>query len=429
MTKRQRIEQALAERFEFRYNVLTGGIDYRRKNSLQYLHHTNYVMNSIIREIDKHSADTITESMYYSIIMSDFTESYHPVQHYFNVHLAGLGETSSTEHIERLAATVTVPDPQTWYLSLKRWLVASVANGLTEVECQNHTCIVMTGGMGLFKTTWLSMLCPPSLAPDLIMTGKVDLNLGNKDTFMLLATKFIINLDDQLRNLMKKDSETMKTLITHPEVSVRRPFAKFSETLARMANFLASINGDEFMAEHENRRFLPFRVQAININGAKAIDMNNVWHEAYCLWKTGLILHKQWKDGDEAAGELFNSKYRYWWTKEELDEAFPDMQSFAFAGEEMEHLTSFFKIPKTKEEANVTMNSSEIQAFIRSKTGIQLSSNKIGKALKTLEAIELSVRTGKVVVKKYALIEIDRVREPERLMKDQETQLKKTIFK
>jgi predicted P-loop ATPase len=245
MTKRQRIEEALAKRYEFRYNVLTGSIEFRGKTEATYRHHTDYDMNSIIREIDR-LGENVSETMYTSIVKSDFTERYHPMKHYFEVFLKDLGEATGTEHIEKLAATVTVPNPEEWYLSLKRWLVGSVANSLTDRGCQNHTCIVLTGPMGTFKTSWLSNLCPPLLRPDGIMTGKIDLNLANKDTFLLLGTKFIVNLDDQLRNLMKKDSETMKTLITHPEISIRRPFSKFSETLSRIANFLASINGDEF---------------------------------------------------------------------------------------------------------------------------------------------------------------------------------------
>ena len=407
-TKRQRIEEALQGRFEFRYNVLTGSIEYRKKDGAVYLPHTNYVMNSIIREIDRDYNENITEAMYYSIIMSDFTEGYHPVEFYFYEHLKGLGETSSTAAIERLASTVTVANPDAWYLSLKRWLVASVANGLTAKGCQNHTCIVFTGGMGLFKTTWLNLLCPPILAPDAIMAGKINLNLADKDTFMLLATKFIINLDDQLRNLMKKDSETMKTLITQGEVSVRRPFAKFSETLARMANFVASINGQEFMAEDENRRFLPFLVTAIDINAAQGINMNEVWNEAYYLWKSG---------------------FKYWWSKDELEEYFPDIKSFAFASDELEQITNFFKVPETKAEGNVLMNAGDIQAFIRNKTGLILSTRKIGQALTTLNAIVVTVRVNSVPIKKYALIEIDKTDTPEKLMEKQEMNLKKPIYK
>ena len=77
MTKRQRIEEALAARYEFRYNVLTGTIEFRSKTEGVYKHHTDYDMNSIIREIDR-VGENVSEAMYYSIVKSDFTERYHP---------------------------------------------------------------------------------------------------------------------------------------------------------------------------------------------------------------------------------------------------------------------------------------------------------------------------------------------------------------
>ena len=386
MSKRQKVETFLAENYDFRFNVLTSTIYFKAKEDTDFKPHVDYDMNSIIRKIDAEQDLQVSESMYVSIVKSDFTPQFHPIKHYFFHYLPEHYPDEKTGFIEQLAATVTVPNPTEFYLSLKRWLVASVANGLTEKECQNHTCLVFTGGMGIFKTTWLSNLCPPQLAPDMIYTGKIDLSLSNKDTFTLLGIKFIINLDDQLRNLMKKDSETMKTLITHPEISIRRPFSKFHETIPRVGNFLASINGEEFLAENENRRFLPFRVRAIDIAATKQIDMNEVWLEAYNLWKSG---------------------YKYWWDRNELDQAFPDMQSFAYASDELELISTYFEIVEDRSKANCYMNATDIVGYFKSKLGLVQSSKKIGEALKSLNALQVKNRVGKTVLTQYALNRLD----------------------
>jgi len=385
MTKRERVENILGFKYDYRYNEIDGTIQYKPNNQEKYRNHTDYDMNSIIRKIDK-EGESISESMYCSIIKSDFTPKYHPIRWYFNEFLPEEYPDNKQGLIEALAKTVKVPNPSELFISLKRWLVASVANGLTPKGCQNHTCLVLTGGMGTFKTTWLANLCPPPLFPDMIMTGKIDLNLTNKDTFVMPAIKFIINLDDQLRNLMKRDGETMKTLITHPEISVRRPFSKFHETLPRIGNFIASINGDEFLGENENRRFLPFRIKNCDMEAARKIDMNEVWKEAFDLWKEG---------------------YKYHWDKEELEQAFPDMHSFAYATDELEALTTYFEIVEDRKNANVTMNATDITGYFKSRLGMVLSARKIGEALKTLGAIQTSVRVGKVTVKKYLLNQLD----------------------
>jgi len=387
MSKRQKAELFLAENYDFRFNVLTSTIYYKAKEEENFKPHIDYDMNSIIRKIDAELDLQVSESLYISIVKSDFTPQYHPLKDYFYNYLPKQYAGKSSEgSIEKLAKTVTVPNPFEFHISLKRWLVASVANALSDKGSQNHTCLVFTGGMGLFKTTWLSNLCPPPLNPEMIYTGKIDLSLGNKDTFTLLGIKFIINLDDQLRNLMKRDSETMKTLITHPEISIRRPFSKFHETIPRIGNFLASINGEEFLAENENRRFLPFRIKAINIAEAQSMDMNLVWLDALSLWQGG---------------------YKYWWDSDELETAFPDMNSFAYATDELEMITTHFEIVDYRSKANCTMNATEIVAYFKSSVGLVTSSKKIGEALKSLGAIQVKIRSGKQVLTKYALNRLD----------------------
>ena len=170
-TKRQKVEKILAELYEYRYNILDGTIQFRANKEKDYKPHTDYEMNSIVRKVDK-KGETVSDGMYCSIIKSDFTPKFHPVKDYFFTYLPEEYPDQKEGMIQQLADTVKVPNPTEWFITLKRWLVASVANGLTERSCQNHTCIVFTGGQGVGKTTWLSALCPPPLNPDLIYTGK-----------------------------------------------------------------------------------------------------------------------------------------------------------------------------------------------------------------------------------------------------------------
>src|SRR3712207_9019929 len=65
--------------------------------------------------------------------------------------------------IPDLASCVVVRNHEKWLLYLTKWLVAVVANAMDDRECRNHTCLVLTGEQGKFKTTFLDLLCPPSL--------------------------------------------------------------------------------------------------------------------------------------------------------------------------------------------------------------------------------------------------------------------------
>ena len=115
--------------------------------------------------------------------------------------------------------------------------------------------------------------------------------------------------------------------------------------------------------------------------------MNEVWKEAFDFWK---------------------AEYKYWWDKQELEEAFPNMSEFAYATDELEAITTHFEIVDDRTKANCLMNATEIVSYFKSSMGLILSSKKVGEALKGLEALQVKVRTGKTVLTKYALNDLNK---------------------
>ena len=64
------------------------------------------------------------------------------------------------------------------------WLVAVVVNAMDDLLWRNHTCLVLTGEQGKFKTTFLDLLCPEELK-SYLFTGKIDPQ--GKDVQTLIA--------------------------------------------------------------------------------------------------------------------------------------------------------------------------------------------------------------------------------------------------
>ncbi|WP_428658915.1 VapE domain-containing protein [Runella sp.] len=379
-TKQQRYEAWLKKHFEFRYNIILNLIEYAEKKAPErgFVPMTDYALNSMVRFLDKEYNEAPSPEKVFSILKSDFTPKYHPIKAYFLKWYENHKHHKGTSYIDALAATVTVENPETFRLSLTRWLVASVAQVFVDEikfndpkanDCQNQTCIVLTGSQGAFKTTWLNMLCPTELA-EYLYTGKINLNLDNKDIFIMLGEKFIINLDDQLRNLIKKDNETMKTLITQGKNSIRRPHAKFAENIQRLGNFVASINGEDFLSEDENRRYLPFAVQSIDIKEAQLIDMDGVWLDAFILFKSG---------------------FQYWWTKAELAEYFGEqMENFRYSSPELEMLHTHFSVPSPNDTDIELMCTTDVINYLSAFTKERLGPKKIGEELKKMGAAKKS---------------------------------------
>ena len=241
---------------------------------------------------------------------------------------------------------------------------------MTYAGCQNHTCLVLTGGQGAYKTTWLTNLCPPSLK-DYIFTGKIDVD--KNDTLTMLSEYLIINIDDQLRNLNRKDENALKTLITLESVKVRRPYDRMITKRPRVASFCGSVNGNDFLTDSSgSRRFLPFEVKSINLEESQKINMDAVWTEALQLYQSG---------------------FRYWFTKEEIDVINDYNQDFEVTDIETELLLELYEVTARNSPESQELTSSIILFNLETHFNTKLSGKKLGDALKKLKF----VRFGKKV--------------------------------
>ena len=256
---------------------------------------------------------------------------------------------------------MSVANPEKWREYLTKWLVAVVANAMDDRQCRNHTCLVLTGEQGKFKTTFLDLICPPALS-DYQYTGKI--YPQEKDVLSLIGQNFIINIDDQLKALNKRDENELKNLITCPQVKYRMPYEKHIEERPHLASFVASVNGNDFLTDPTgSRRFLPFEVLAIDIERAKTIPMDAVYSEAKALLKDG---------------------FRYWFNDEEIAELHRNSEAFQVYTAEMELLLRYFTFPSEAETATKRfyMTNSEIVGYLSSYTRQSFSTKRMGEALR-----------------------------------------------
>jgi len=170
-SKNSEIEAYLSTHYEFRYNTVLGRTEYRNKTNSDFTKVGRYEINTLRREIDKDIGIITSSDNLYSIIESSFSPRINPIQEYFkNLPATDIGcgnygndVSFSLKAIPELASCVMVCNHEKWLPYLTKWLVAVVANVMDDRECRNHTCLVLTGEQGKFKTTFLDLLCPPAL--------------------------------------------------------------------------------------------------------------------------------------------------------------------------------------------------------------------------------------------------------------------------
>lgn len=355
-SKNERIETFLRERYDFRFNTVKSRTEFcLLAANKPFLPLTKFDINSMRRLLDASTGINTSGENIRAILESDFCPKVNPVQEYFRS-LPGWDENRPSE-IERLAQCVTVVNSEKWRNYLLKWLVSVVANAMDDLHCRNHTCLVLTGEQGKFKTTFLDLLCPESLK-SYLFTGKIDPQ--NKDVQTLIAEYLFINIDDQLKALNKRDENELKNLITTPRVKYRRPYDVYIEEYPHLASFMASVNGNDFLTDPTgSRRFLPFEVEHIDIESAKQIAMDNVYVETVWFWKNG---------------------FRYWFNDDEIVRLHRESEAFHVQTVEYEMLLKGFEKPEETSESYMT--TSEILSYLRGYTTINLQEKRMGEALK-----------------------------------------------
>ncbi len=370
-SKNSEIEAYLSTHYEFRYNTVLGRTEYRSKNDAHFSKVGRYEINTLRREIDNDIGIITSSDNLYSIIESSFSPRINPIQEYFKgLPLVDVSSSSpfSLKVIPDLASCVVVRNSDKWLPYLTKWLVAVVANAMDDRECRNHTCLVLTGEQGKFKTTFLNLLCPPALH-GYSYTGKI--YPQEKDTLTYIGQNLIVNIDDQLKALNKRDENELKNLITCPMVKYRMPYDKYVEEHPHLASFVASVNGNDFLTDPTgSRRFLPFEVLSIDIEKAKRISMDNVYAEAKALLKSG---------------------FRYWFDDDEIAELYRESEDFQVQTAEMELLLRCFEKP-TEDESYSLMTTTEILTYLGIYTHQPLVAKRMGEALKKAGYIKVSKR-------------------------------------
>lgn len=357
-SKNERIEQQLRTLYSFRYNSVKSRTEYREIDAQgEFKPVTKYFLNSLRRGIDVKVGITTSADNIRTILESNFAEKVHPIREYLS-QLPMLNPRESC-YTEQLLQTVIVSNPDKWEEYLIKWLIGVVANAMSDVGCQNHTCLVLTGEQGKFKTTWLDHLCPTSLK-SYLFTGKIDPQC--KDVLTLIAEYLFINIDDQLRALNKRDENELKNLITTPAVKYRRPYDTYIEEYPHLASFMASVNGNDFLTDPTgSRRFLPFEVVRINIDKALSINMDHVFSEIMYLYKQGM---------------------RYWFDDSEIEELHRLSSGFHVQTVEFEMLMQGFEKPTVENENEHFMTTAQILNYLRMFTNVPLSEKRMGEAIR-----------------------------------------------
>lgn len=348
-----RIEDFLLDRYRFRYNIVSSRQEYSEVHSKNWCQLSDRAENSMVRELQKAHLK-VSNVMLRTILASDFCPLFDPFESYFK---SLPSWDTEIDFITELASTVKTTDQEQWLFCFKRWFVAMVA-GVLDDRIVNHTLIVLSGGQGLGKTTWVQNLIPKPLR-NYIFSGEI--RPGNKDAMQQISENMLINLDE-LENLNRSEIGALKEIVTKSEIKVRKAYGHHHEKMPRRASFAGSVNNTQFLNDTTgSRRFLCFEV--MDIDYKHKIDLDKVYAQAYYLFKNG---------------------FRFWFDKEEIKQISASNERFQMRSAEEELLLTWFDLPD-ETKTKVFLTTSQIASKLASQAKINVSDasiKKLGSALR-----------------------------------------------
>lgn len=348
------LEKHLSANFEFRINEITGAIEVKNEASELWDELNEFNIYRRLR-IDGYKI-SLNELIY--LLKSDFVSKYNPFKSYFENLLPWNG--SDTDFIYKLSSYIKVTSQERFHNHLKKWLVRAVKCALCDEYLNKNALILVHDKQNSGKTTFIRFLCPQVLKD--YFTENISFD---KDSMIALIENFIINLDE-LATFSKVEIGQLKSILSKSFVKERHPFERKAKKLPRRASFIGSTNMSEFLTDPTgNVRWIPFEVVNIDWKYSKEINIDDVWRQAY---------------------QLYKSDFECDITAEEIRQNEMANKNFLIVTPEMELIMKNY-IPGRKDDHDLFRTTTEIEAALREEGGdrIKISNRQVGMALKILD--------------------------------------------
>jgi predicted P-loop ATPase len=375
----------LQENFEFRYNTLSGKVEFRcitedDKNE-EWSVVTPKVMNSIVRKAKmeiagKKSPRTDIEEY----VNSDAVKDYDPIAHYLHHLPAWDGKNHVADLFNRIPGLTS--EQLSWCAT---WLRSMVAHWLgLDLMHGNEVSPVLIGRQGCGKTTFAMSLLPPQLR-----TYYLDhINFGNKfDADMALTHNLLVNIDE-FANMKGSQQGKLKQTLSKQKVNGRPIFGKAQEDRRRYASFLATTNDEQPLCDATgSRRFICLKVpDKMMIDNLSPIDYEQLYAQ---------VMY-----------EIMEKQIPYWFTNAEEERI--QMMNQPFTKEETlaGMLTNCFRLPTEEESGNwLTLPQviENMQGTYPKLKNDQSTRIKMGLALRQMGCVPKETNRGF----KYQLVELE----------------------
>ena len=254
----QQIIRRMESRYVFRFNTVMGYVEYRPNHSWNtpWQPVTEKVINTFSTDLQLAGLDAWDRDVR-RYVNSTRVRDYNPVEHYL---FDTLPHWDGHDHIRALAATVPTDNAAQWAEWFHTRFLAMVAQWQgRDTRYGNAIVPLLVSEQGMHKSAFCRSLLPPELR----QWGYTDnLSLSDeRNVHLAMAQMLLINLDEFNRISPRLQQGFLKNILQLPSVKVKRPYARHTEEVPRLASFIATTNMADVLTDPTgSRRFLGIQV-------------------------------------------------------------------------------------------------------------------------------------------------------------------------
>ena len=337
------VEQFLNDNYLFRFNELSGKVEYvtlPSDDKPEWRVLTQKSFNSIIirakREQICEKGSPKTDIM--ELVQSDEVQTFNPIQDY----LSHLPQWDGQNHVAQLFGRLPgLSTEQLDFLSV--WIRSTVAHWLQLDTLHGNECVpTLIGAQGCGKTTFVARLLPPELRQYFLD----HLNLSNKfDKEMALTNNLIVCLDE-LEAIRPSQQAALKQTLSKSKVNGRPIYGASQDDRPRYASFVATTNNPHPLSDATGSR----RYICLTIPEGQFID------------NTGEIDYEQLYA--QVVHEINDLKAPYWFNNDQVARIQQLNLNYMEQKDIADVLEACIRKPKEGEQG-VRMKSGEIVSLIR----------------------------------------------------------------
>ena len=284
------LQEELVKRYDFRYNMVTGQVEYRIKD----VSYTDFcvldkrMLFSLCLEMRELGINCWDKDIQRYIFSSRIVE-FHPMREYFSSLPKWDGRKRVMSFIKRLT------EKDICCKAMFRWFIALATQwmGIESYYGNNLSPLLISSIQGVGKSTYCR-----NIVPDTLRQYYTDIfDLGQKGKMeQRLVQNCLINIDEFDR-ISDNKMPLLKNLMQTKNVSVCKAYQSYFSCLPRIASFIATSNRVDILSDPTgSRRFICIKIE-------KDIDNSPIAHKQFYAEIKYYIEHNErsWLTKEEEA--------------------------------------------------------------------------------------------------------------------------------